>query len=95
MATQAKIIQQIERAVDGDYQDWKIGLTDDSALRKAQMGDPQSWVQWQANSVEEAIEIIQFFRVKGMTTTGLDNRTGEFIYILLVRKPEYKSISYI
>lgn len=83
MATAATIIQQIENTVQGAYSDWQIGLTDDSATRKAQLGNPLSWLQWQADSIQAAMDIVAYFKKLGMYVVTGKHRPGETVYILL------------
>ena len=87
MATQETIVQQIERTVGGEYHDWQIGLTDDSSGSKAALGNPLSWLQWQADSADEAVGILDYFVQKGMQSVGKITRSGEFVFVLLVDNP--------
>ena len=84
MATELIIIEQIERTVNGKYAEWQIGITDDSARRKAKLGNPLSWLQWQANSVQAARAVVQYFLAKGMHDGGCDSKSADFVYILLL-----------
>ncbi len=86
MASRDTIIQQIERTVDGRYEDWQIGLTDDSARRKAEFGNPLCWLQWQAESTADALEIIDYFVTCGMRGVARVVPSGESVFILLVDK---------
>jgi hypothetical protein len=84
MASSLIIIEQIERTVNGAYSDWQIGITDDSAITKAQMGNPLSWLQWQANSTEEAVAVVNHFEEKGMKNLGCTTKSADYVYILLL-----------
>ena len=84
MASSLIIIDQIERTVNGAYSDWQIGITDDSARTKAQLGNPLSWLQWQANSPEDAIVVVEYFQKKGMQDAGYITKSADFVYIVLV-----------
>ena len=95
MAATITIIDQIEKTVDGNYEDWQIGLTDNSALRKSQMGNPLSWLQWQADSHDEAFKIVEHFLKKGMGDAGGDKSLGDFVYILLIDKPALKNVTFV
>ena len=86
MASSLIIIEQIERTVNGAYSDWQIGITDDSALTKALLGNPLSWLQWQANSTEEAVAVVNHFAEKGMKNLGCRTKSADYVYILLLDK---------
>jgi len=81
MASEAIIISQIENTVGGKYSGWKIGITDKPALRKAQVGNPLSWLQWQADSHQAAKNVLQYFLQKGMKHSGTANKSADFVYI--------------
>lgn len=87
MASRTVIIDQIEKTVQGQYQEWQIGVTDDSASRKAQLGNPLSWLQWRAESENDAAEIVNHFADKGMHQVGCVEERGDFLYILLIDIP--------
>lgn len=95
MAASLTIIDQIEKAVDGDYEDWQIGLTDDSASRKAELGNPLSWLQWQAETFQDAQKVLDHFFKKGMGNAGSIKKIGDVIYILLMDKPRVKAMTYV
>jgi hypothetical protein len=84
MASAMIIIEQIEKTVDGAYSEWQIGITDDSARTKTQLGNPLSWLQWQADSTREAISVVNYFIEKGMQDAGCTTKSADFVYILLL-----------
>lgn len=90
MASRTVIIDQIEKTVQGKYQEWQIGVTDDSASRKAQLGNPISWLQWLAESEDDAAQIVNHFADKGMHQVGYVEERGDFVYILLIDNPVLK-----
>ncbi|MCZ6821298.1 MAG: hypothetical protein O7G31_17660 [Calditrichaeota bacterium] len=90
MASRTVIIDQIEKTVQGKYQEWQIGVTDDSASRKAQLGNPISWLQWLAESEDDAAQIVNHFADKGMHQVGSVEERGDFVYILLIDNPVLK-----
>ncbi len=87
MASVAIIIQQIETTVRRKYADWLIGVTVDSAERKAELGNPLNWVQWQADSPEDALNVLRHFSVLGMQPSGSTTAAGDVVYILLSDNP--------
>ncbi len=95
MAASLTIIDQIEKTVDGDYEEWQIGLTDDSASRKAELGNPLSWLQWQAESFQEAQKVLDHFFKKGMGNAGSIKKSGDVVYILLLDKPRLKAMTFV
>jgi len=91
MASEATIIKQIEKTVVGKYSDWLIGLTDDPALRKAQLGNPLSFLQWKADSEQAAKNVERYFLVKGIQSAGVAPKSALHVYILLVHNPGSKN----
>ena len=84
MASDAIIIQQIDRTVQGKYQDWIIGITNDAAARKAELGNPLNWVQWEADSEREALKVQRHFVRKGIHRDTGGVSQGNIVYISLV-----------
>lgn len=78
MTSKADIRKQIENTVGGRYQDWQIGTTEDPVVRKAQLGNPLTWLQWQADSETAAADIRTEFVQKGMILSGA---AGRYVYI--------------
>lgn len=86
MADEATIQKQIESAVEGKYAGWRIGITDNPTKRKADLGNPLHWLQWEADSVEVARRVADHFVNKGMASaTGPD--PGRYVYILPSQAP--------
>jgi hypothetical protein len=83
MASEKTIIRQIENTVGAKYSDWKIGITDDPAKRRAAVGNPLNWLQWQADSNLEAQNVVRYFVQKGMKRSGAANKTATYVYIFL------------
>ncbi|MFQ5823701.1 MAG: hypothetical protein ACE5JB_06575 [bacterium] len=82
MASEATLKKQIEQTVGDDHSNWAIGVTDDPAGRKAQLGNPLSWLQWKADSEQVARNIKHFFLQKGMKRADGVPSTGHFVYIV-------------
>ena len=95
MAASLTIIDQIEKTVDGEYEEWQIGLTDDSPSRKAELGNPLSWLQWQAESFQEAQKVLNHFLEKGMGNAGSIKKIGDVVYILLIDKPRLQAMTFV
>lgn len=87
MASDSTIISQIEKTVGGKYLDWKIGITDDPAHRKAQFGNPLSWLQWKADSEQAAQNVERYFSKKGMISARKASKSAKYVYILLKNNP--------
>lgn len=83
MASDAIIIQQIESTAEGRYQEWLIGVTKDAATRKAELGNPLNWLQWQADSDAQATMVQRHFTDLGMHKDRVDKSGGATVYILL------------
>ena len=83
MASDAIIKAQIERIVSGRYSEWGIGVTDDPTNRKAQLGNPLSWIQWNADSGDAARNIKRYFLQKGFKSVGRAPKSANYVYILL------------
>ncbi|MFQ5771270.1 MAG: hypothetical protein ACE5HX_12080 [bacterium] len=83
MSSEATIIMQIEKTVEGKYREWKIGLTDDPARRKAQLGHPLNWLQWKSDSEEAARNVEHYFLQKGMKSARGAAKSANYIYILI------------
>lgn len=82
MSSAMIIKQQIEKTVSGHYSDWKIGITHDPTGRKAQLGNPLSWLQWKADTEREAWDVAQEFLEKGMKSAGgTTPKAAEYVYI--------------
>ncbi len=87
MATEATIIKQIEKTAAGKYSDWLIGLTDDPAVRKAQLDNPLSFLQWKADTERAAKNVERYFLAKGMHSAGAAPQSALHVYILLAINP--------
>jgi hypothetical protein len=85
VASQAVIIKQIEKVVAGKYFDWMIGLTDNPLNRKAELGNPLSFLQWKADSEQDAKNVELHFLLKGMQSVGIAPNLAIHVYILLVQ----------
>jgi hypothetical protein len=83
MASEKTIIRQIEKTVGVSYSDWKIGITDDPAQRKAALGNPLNWLHWQADSIQGAQNVFRYFVQKGMKRSGVANKTATYVYIFV------------
>lgn len=85
MPSETTIKRQIETTVSGKYSDWHIGVTDDPLVRKAQLGNPLSWLQWPAESTKSALNILKYFKSKGMKPTDVGaEESGKYVYIFLI-----------
>jgi len=83
MASEATIKAQIEKIVGDIYSEWEIGVTDDPTNRKAQLGNPLSWIHWKADSEQAARNIKLYFLQKGMKSVGRAPKSANYVYLLL------------
>lgn len=83
MPSKAIIISEIESTVSEKYPDWKIGITNEPATRRAQLGNPLSWLQWRAASEDCALFILTHFLHAGLRNAGEKSEPGEHVFIFL------------
>ncbi len=81
MTSEATIKKQIAKTASDDYSSWTIGVTDKPSLRKAQVGNPLSWLQWKADSEKAARNIERYFLRKGMMPDKAVPSAGQYVYI--------------
>jgi hypothetical protein len=81
MTSKTTIRKQIESTVGGRYSDWQIGLTAEPVARKAKLGNPLNWLQWQADSQQSAREIREEFANKGMRPSSRTDKIGQWVFI--------------
>jgi len=79
------ITNEINVLVGGNFEAWRIGLTNDPIVRKRQLKEAQGedvsrWQQWQADSLGDARLIEAKFRESGMgaSSQGGDMVTDDF-----------------
>ena len=82
MASENYIIRQVKEITTGKYTKWQIGLTGEPLNRKAQLGNPLTWLHWKADSEQEARNVERYFLDKGMQDTGTTTGQGAYVYIL-------------
>ncbi len=83
MASASYIIRQIENITAGKHRKWQIGLTDEPLNRKAQLGNPLTWLHWKADSEQEARNAERFFLDGGMKNAGQTTGPAVYVYILI------------
>jgi len=77
------IIHQIENTVQNKYFEWNIGQTSTPHKRKAELGNPLDWLQWDLPSGEDASRVVMHFIHLGMKTFDDKPNEGETVYIIL------------
>ena len=82
MASEHYIIRQVNEIATGNYTKWQIGVTGEPLNRKAQLGNPLTWLHWKADSEQEARNVERFFLDKGLRGTGATTGSGVYVYIL-------------
>lgn len=95
MATTSAIKAAINKRVNDsktvDYSIWTIGITTELATRKEAHGTPKYWEHWEADSLDVAREVENFFlneypeqkskRMKGGTGGDMSPRKTAYVYI--------------
>ena len=86
------IITEIEELVksqtEGDYSKWRIGRANEPEDSKNQHGNPDSWRDWDADSIEVANEVESYFLDKGMRQEGEGYENADFIYVFFAGSPQ-------
>ena len=82
MASENYIIRQVKEITTGKYTKWQIGLTGEPLNRKAQLGNPLTWLHWKADSEQEARNVERFFLDEGLKGAGATTGSGVYVYIL-------------
>ncbi len=83
MTAKATIQQQIEGIAQKQYAKWMIGVTRDPVARKARLGNPLSWLHWQADSHQDAMDILEHFVNAGMKEAGTAETNALFVFVFL------------
>lgn len=88
MASAQAIANAIEARVKNTkvpkYADWRIGITQNPKQRKKDWNDPQYWLLWKADSLEDAQAVEAHFIEKGMdggTGGDLEDNVTTYVYI--------------
>ncbi len=88
----SEIISEIDELVksqtEGVYSKWRIGRANDVDDSKTQHGNPDSWHDWDANTVQDAIEVESYFVEKGMRQEGEGYGGADFIYVFFGGSPQ-------
>ena len=88
----SEIITEIDDLVksqtEGVYSKWRIGRANDAQDSKKQHGSPDSWLDWDADTVEDAVKVESFFVEKGMRQEGEGYGDADFIYVFFGGSPQ-------
>ena len=88
----SEIISEIDELVksqtDGVYSKWRIGRANDVEESKTQHGNPDSWLDWDADTVEDAIQVESYFVENGMRLEGAGYGDADFIYVFFGGSPQ-------
>ena len=76
------IIQAIERIVHV-YRIWAIGVTDDTRKTWEDIGKPNSWFTWEADSEQDATEVKAHFLAKGINPSEKEDK-GRIVCLFLI-----------
>ena len=79
-----QLIEKIHEITEGDYKEWRIGITNDPGRRKGEHGDPPTWRVWHVKRKVYAYEIEKYFTDRDMEgdSGGSENPTHVYIYRL-------------
>jgi len=81
MADKKTILKQIESVVQARRADWRVGSTANATETKARSGNPLDWLQWQADSADDASEIVESLVAGGVKRSRLSG-PGRTVFIL-------------
>jgi len=85
MVSKSTIMSEIESRVQSaktkKYSIWTIGVTDDPQTRKQKHDDPKYWMQWNADSEQDARDIESHFIDKGMKGGTGGGGSADWVYI--------------
>jgi hypothetical protein len=88
----SNIISEIDELVksqtEGVYSKWRIGRANDVEESKTQHGNPDSWRDWDVDTVEGAIKVESYFIEKGMRQEGEGYGDADFIYVFFAGSPQ-------
>ncbi len=77
-----KEVEILLEEIDGDYNHWTIGVSDDPFHASLKYGDPVSWHEWDVDSANEGLEIKNHFIRKGMQAAGEETGDDEnYVYV--------------
>ncbi len=76
--------EKIEEIAKGEYSSWTIGITQRPIARKREHDSPKTWTIWQADSLEIAQDVEQYFLKKGMNGgTGGDTEPDYITHVYI------------
>jgi hypothetical protein len=89
MTDRTSIMSEIRVRSEGSYDAWHIGVTQNldaaSALCEKTLGeDTDLWMDWEADSVDDAVAIAEHFVALGMLpgpAEELDRLAATFVYV--------------
>lgn len=87
MSLKLYIKRAIESFVDDnsvmwtDYQNWYVGVTNNTSRREREHSYPNIWRSWKANSVREARDIETLFLDEGMQGASGGGRNPVHVYV--------------
>ena len=72
---------RVNRAEKKDYSIWTIGITNNPERRKGEHDNPKHWMDWKADSEEDARDIEEHFKEKGMKGGLGGGNNPTYVYI--------------
>ena len=79
-----EIKQEIEKIIKSSntkYSSWTIGITDDPERRKREHNNPETWMQWRADTETIARNVEKYFLEKGMKGDTGGGKNPNYVYI--------------
>ena len=80
MSSANEIQEEINSMVEGNYDDWIIGVTDDPERMKINCGKPLSWHKFEADTEIDARKAEKYFRELGMHV-GEQGDDADYVYV--------------
>ena len=84
----SEIDELVKSQTEGVYSKWRIGRANDAEDSKVQHGNPDSWHDWDVDTVDDAINIESYFVEKGMRQEGVGYGDADFIYVFFGGSPQ-------
>jgi hypothetical protein len=85
MITKMQLVQEIQKAINGKYRLWFIGITHDPVVAKKLCNHPKFWRQWKSVSPHSAEKVKSKFLKWGLIPCERHEATteisGAYVYI--------------
>jgi len=81
MKFENEIVPEIKRIVNSDYSSWAIGISNNPALRRKELGNPAIWYEWEVVTSEAAYNVMRYFHSQGVNIDSRSERGANHIYL--------------